>query len=187
MPNMNEKELVRLSKSLSSWLRHDPHAIGLEPDAAGWVRIDDLLRAAAEHGKRFSRAALDLVVAENNKRRYEIDDTWTLIRARQGHSIDVDLGYEPVDPPAVLYHGTAEKSLGLVMAQGLLPMARHAVHLSADTATARIVGARHGRPMVLVVDAARMGVDGHDFYVTGNGVWLADMVPAEYLAVAPSQ
>jgi putative RNA 2'-phosphotransferase len=180
---VNEKETIRLSKRLSSWLRHNPQAIGLDLDSAGWVGVDELIRKAGEHGKGFGRAQLDFVVENNNKRRYEFDVTGTRIRARQGHSIPVDLGYEPADPPPRLFHGTAQRNLGLIMQDGLLPMARHAVHLSADTDTAVNVGSRHGKPVVLIVDTARMLAEGAEFFVSGNGVWLIDHVPAEYLEV----
>jgi putative RNA 2'-phosphotransferase len=183
---MEEKQIVRLSKRLSSWLRHNPQAIGLDLDSAGWVRVDELIRKAAEHGKGFRRTELDIVVETNNKRRFEFDETGTRIRARQGHSIPVDLGYEPAEPPSPLYHGTAERNLGLIMQDGLLSMNRHAVHLSADIETAVNVGSRHGKPAVLIVDTVRMRADGADFYVTGNGVWLTDHVPSEYLEVLPT-
>ncbi|MFB8007291.1 RNA 2'-phosphotransferase [Nocardia sp. NPDC056000] len=183
---MNEKEMVRLSKRLSSWLRHNPDAIGLRPDEAGWVRVQDLLRQAAAHNRGFTRTQLDLVVEQNNKKRFEFDDSGTSIRARQGHSIEVDLGYTPADPPEILYHGTAERTLGLIMAEGLLPMRRHAVHLSADTATAVNVGGRHGRPAVLRVDTVAMRAAGHEFFVTGNGVWLVDAVPPQFLELLPT-
>ena len=173
--------MVRLSKRLSNWLRHNPDSIGVAMDGAGWVLVEDLLQQAAAHGRGFSREQLEHVVAENNKRRFEFDDTGALIRARQGHSVPVDLGYAPAEPPAVLYHGTGERSVGLILSEGLRPMNRHAVHLSVDVETARNVGARHGKPAILAVDAARMRADGYDFYVTGNGVWLADAVPVAYL------
>jgi putative RNA 2'-phosphotransferase len=179
---MNEKDLVRLSKRLSNWLRHNPEAIGLAMDDAGWVLVEDLLAQAAAHGRRFTRDELETVVAENNKRRFEFDESGALIRARQGHSVPVDLGYESAEPPAVLYHGTASRTLGLIWQDGLLPMARHAVHLSADVETAHRVGGRHGKPVVLTVDAARMRADGYEFFVTGNGVWLTDAVPPRYLS-----
>jgi putative RNA 2'-phosphotransferase len=178
---MNEKDLVRLSKRLSNWLRHNPDAIGLAMDDAGWVLVGDLLHQAAAHGRSFSRSDLETVVEQNNKRRFEFDDSGTLIRARQGHSVPVDLGYEPAEPPPVLYHGTAVRTLGLIWQDGLRPMARHAVHLSPDTETAHRVGSRHGKPAVLAVDAARMRADGYEFFVTGNGVWLSDAVPPQYV------
>jgi putative RNA 2'-phosphotransferase len=178
---MNEKNMVRLSKRMSSWLRHHPESIGLEMDGAGWVRVDELLTKAAAHGQAFSRSQLDEVVAENNKRRFEFDETGTAIRARQGHSVPVNLGYETAEPPEVLYHGTAQATLTLIWRDGLRPMKRHAVHLSLETDTAVKVGSRHGRPAVLAVAAGRMHAEGYEFFVTGNGVWLTDAVPAEYL------
>jgi len=84
---MNEKDVVRLSKRLSNWLRHNPDAIGLSMDSAGWVLVEDLLQQAAAHGRPFTRAALETVVEQNNKRRFEFDESGALIRARQGHSV----------------------------------------------------------------------------------------------------
>lgn len=173
--------MVRLSKRMSNWLRHNPGSIGLTMDGAGWVPVDQLLANAAARGQSFSRKQLDEVVAENNKQRFEFDDTGTLIRARQGHSVAVELGYAEAEPPDVLYHGTAQNTLTLIWRDGLLPMKRHAVHLSPDTETAVKVGSRHGRPAVLAVAAARMHGEGFAFSVSGNGVWLTDAVPAEYL------
>lgn len=178
--------MIRLSKRMSSWLRHHPEAIGLTMDGAGWVRIDEMLAKAAARGSAFSRAQLDEVVAGNNKQRFEIDETGELIRARQGHSVPVELGYSAAEPPEVLFHGTAQKTLTLIWRDGLLPMKRHAVHLSSEKETAVKVGSRHGRPAVLAVAAARMQADGYTFSVTGNGVWLTDAVPAEYLREVPT-
>lgn len=177
--------MVRFSKRMSNWLRHNPEAIGLTMDEAGWVLVEDLLAQAAAHGRPFSREQLEHVVAENNKRRFEFDDSGALIRARQGHSVPVELGYERAEPPEVLYHGTAHRSLDAIRRDGLLPMARHAVHLSPDTETAVKVGSRHGKPAVLAVAAARMHADGHEFFVTGNGVWLTGAVPPGYLSDVP--
>ncbi|HEU5427683.1 MAG TPA: RNA 2'-phosphotransferase [Actinocrinis sp.] len=178
---MSDKQLVRLSKWISLRLRHDPAGIGLAVDSAGWAAVDDLIAASARRGVRFDRAALQTVVDQNNKRRFEFDETGTRIRARQGHSIDVQLGYADAAPPDLLYHGTADRFLAEIRLSGLLPMSRHDVHLSADLATARAVGARHGRPIVLSVDAAAMAAHGYTFRVTGNGVWLTATVPPQYL------
>lgn len=113
-------------------------------------------------------------------------ETGARIRARQGHSIPVDLGYADAAPPDVLYHGTAEGFLPAIRRDGLLPMARHDVHLSSDTETAFAVGRRHGRPVVLAVDAAAMTAHGYTFRVTGNNVWLTARVPRQYLRESAS-
>ncbi|GAA2646160.1 RNA 2'-phosphotransferase [Nonomuraea recticatena] len=144
---------MRISKYLARHLRHDPGAIGITLDAQGWVPIDDLLEAAARHGFPITRQELFLVVSDNDKQRYAIEGD--LIRASQGHSVAVDLGLEAVEPPEILYHGTAPLSLGAIKASGLLPMSRQYVHLSADRETAVRVGARRGVPVVLVVAAGR--------------------------------
>jgi putative RNA 2'-phosphotransferase len=174
-----ERRTVKVSKYLSKHLRHQPERIGLTLDEAGWVEIDVLIAAATAHGFRFTRDELDHVVAANDKQRFAIDGT--RIRASQGHSIDVDLGLPPATPPPYLYHGTVGRYLDAIRAEGLRPMNRHDVHLSADRETATRVGARRGRPVVLSVDAQAMHRDGHVFHVSANGVWLTQAVPPRYL------
>ncbi|MGW0292398.1 RNA 2'-phosphotransferase [Streptomyces tuirus] len=176
---MDERRTVKVSKYLSKHLRHQPERIGLTLDEAGWVEIDTLIAAATAHGFRFTRDEVDHVVATNDKRPFAVEGT--RIRASQGHSVEVDLGLAPATPPARLYHGTVDRSLDAIRAEGLRPMNRHAVHLSPDRETATRVGARRGRPVVLTVDAGAMHRDGHAFHVSANGVWLTDAVPARYL------
>lgn len=173
-------DIVKTSKRLSYVLRHRPDVIGITLTADGWVSIDTLLKALAAHGTRISRATLEQVVAENDKQRFTIDGD--RIRANQGHSVDVDLGYSPAEPPAELFHGTATRHLGSIYEQGLVKGRRHHVHLSADPATAHKVGSRHGTPVVLRVDAAGLVAAGHVFFVSANGVWLTETVPPGYLA-----
>jgi len=180
---MDEARLVKISKYLAKHLRHQPERLGLTLASGGWVGVDDLLRACARHGFSITRAELDEVVATNNKSRYAYDPTGALIRANQGHSVEVDLQLEPVTPPDVLYHGTGHGAVAAIEEQGLHRMARHHVHLSGDIETATTVGARHGRPVVFAVDATAMSRNGHSFYHSANGVWLTDGVPPRYLRV----
>ncbi|MEU7825455.1 RNA 2'-phosphotransferase [Catellatospora sp. NPDC049133] len=172
-------DVKKISKQLAYVLRHRPDTIGITLGPGGWVPIDTLLAALRAHGKGISRATLDAVVADNDKQRFAIEGD--LIRASQGHSVEVDLGLTPIAPPALLYHGTARRNLDSIMAEGVHRGARHHVHLSGDTGTAHKVGSRHGSPVILIVDAAAMAADGHTFYRSANGVWLTDTVPAPYL------
>ncbi|MEU9940172.1 RNA 2'-phosphotransferase [Streptomyces lavendulae] len=176
---MDDRRTVKVSKYVSKHLRHQPDRIGLVLDPQGWVEIDDLLNAAAAHGFRFTRAELDHVVAANDKQRFAVDGT--RIRASQGHTVAVDLGLPEAEPPAFLYHGTVAAALDAIRAEGLRPMARHHVHLSPDRETATRVGARRDRPVVLTVDAGAMHAAGHVFRISANGVWLAEVVPPEFL------
>src|SRR5579862_2526077 len=174
---MNEERLVKISKYLAKHLRHQPERLGLTLAPGGWVPVDALLAACARHNFPLTRAELDEVVARNPKRRYSYDATGTSIRANQGHSVAVDLQLVAVAPPPLLYHGTGERSVESIMREGLRKMTRHHVHLSPDVETARVVGARHGRPAILSVAAGAMHRDGHTFYCSENGVWLVEHVP----------
>ena len=173
--------VIRTSKYLSLVLRHKPEAARVQMDEAGWVKVADLLKGSQ---RELDMELLEKVVAENNKKRFEFNEDKTLIRARQGHSIPVSLGYEPLKPPKELFHGTATKNLDAIKEKGLLKMRRHAVHLSADVDTALNVGGRHGKPVVLVVKAQKMWEAGARFYLTNNGVWFTETVPSDYIDFA---
>jgi putative RNA 2'-phosphotransferase len=171
-----------VSKFLARHLRHQPQRIGIALDPAGWTAVDALLAASAQAGLPLTRAQLDAAVdPPAGKRRYEYDTTGTRIRAVQGHSVPVELGHPPADPPSRLYHGTHPGAVAAVLREGLLPRGRHHVHLSPDAETAGQVGGRRGRPVVLEVRAGDMARAGHVFLLAPNGVWLVDAVPPEYL------
>ncbi|MEM8713422.1 MAG: RNA 2'-phosphotransferase [Planctomycetota bacterium] len=175
--------LVRLSKFLSLVLRHKPQTIGIELDPEGWVDVDVLLAGAAAHGRSMDRATLEEVVATNSKKRFALSEDGTRIRANQGHSVKVDLGLEPKTPPATLFHGTVPAALDSIRTEGLQKRSRHHVHLSKDRETATVVGARRGEPIILEIDAAAMHAAGHVFFLSENGVWLTDAVPAQFIRI----
>lgn len=177
---MLEKRLAKLSKFLSLVLRHEPSAAHVELDSGGWVPVPELLRGLESAGRRMTQSELEQVVAENDKRRFVIREG--RIRACQGHSVAVDLGLEATPPPPQLYHGTATRFLSLIMSEGLRPMSRQHVHLSRERNTAVNVGARHGKPTVLRVEAGAMHEAGFTFFLSDNGVWLTDRVPPEFLS-----
>lgn len=179
---MNNSRLIKISKYLSKHLRHQSDRLGIKLAPGGWVAVDELIAACKKHSFPINSAELNEVVERNDKKRFSFDETGTLIRANQGHSVEVDLQLEPAAPPDVLYHGTGHGAVeSIMMHQGLCKMLRHHVHLSKDIETARKVGARHGRPVVFAVDAAAMHKAGYTFYCSDNGVWLVDRVPPEYL------
>lgn len=172
------------SKLLSLVLRHDPGKLGLVLDVNGYVAVDELLEALTQRGVALDRAELDDLVATNDKQRFAFSEDGTKIRASQGHSLQVDLGYAPATPPPILYHGTAQRSLVSIQRDGLMKRTRQHVHLSELRETAQTVGARHGRAVVLGVDAGRMHFDEYPFYLSANGVWLVGHVPPIYLRVS---
>jgi putative RNA 2'-phosphotransferase len=173
---------VKISKYLSKYLRHAPHELGLTLQPGGWVPVDDLLAAAEKNGFLITYDELVECVETNDKQRFAFDVSGELIRANQGHSVEVDLQLEERQPPDVLYHGTVERFLPSILEEGLIRRERHHVHLSKDVETARKVGARRGKPVILRVDAGRMHRDRHKFLLSANGVWLTDAVPPGYLS-----
>lgn len=180
---MDDKRRTRVSKLMSKVLRHAPESVGLTLEPGGWVPVAELLAGLARAGTRLTREELDEVVRLCDKQRFAIDPDGQKIRANQGHSTAVEVEFEEVEPPAELFHGTADANLPSILRDGLLKGKRHHVHLSLDTETATRVGRRHGAPVVLVVDAARMRADGHLFHRSANGVWLVEHVPPQYLRV----
>lgn len=177
-----ERARVKLSKKLSLYLRHAPEKIGLELDEGGWVDVDVLRAGMATAGRPVTEAELRDLVLWSDKQRFALSEDGRRIRANQGHSVEVDLGLATSVPPDVLFHGTVDRFLAAIRAEGLQPGSRHDVHLSATREAAEEVGRRRGEPVALVVDAAGMVAAGHAFRVSENGVWLTPAVPPEFLA-----
>ena len=174
------------SKFLALILRHKPEVIGITLNKHGWANVSELINGINKQQK-FDMDMLEDIVANDNKQRYSFNDDKTLIRANQGHSIQVDVELEESVPPDILYHGTGEKYVSSILQNGLLPKSRLYVHLSTDYNTALNVGSRHGKAVVFKVDTAEMISDGHKFYLSVNKVWLTEIVPAEYLELIAIQ
>ena len=166
---------------MSLVLRHEPETIGLTLDAEGWASVSDLIRLAQQAGHSLDADLLVQVVEQNDKQRFALSADGERVRANHGHSVDVELGLDPVMPAARLYHGTTQARLASIRGQGLLPGKQRYVHLSGDEATAIRVGRRHGDPVVLIVEAGAMHAAGFSFFHSGSGVWLTEQVPVAFL------
>lgn len=178
---MMNRDLVRKSRFLSLVLRHKPQEIGLRLDGEGWADIDELIEKARGHGQMLDRETVGHIVETSDKQRFALSSDGKRIRANQGHSVDVDLALPAQMPPAELFHGTAERNLVSIRASGLNAGSRLHVHLSPDAETAAKVGARHGKPIVLVVSSGAMHAAGHTFFRSDNGVWLTVAVPVAFI------
>lgn len=174
-----DKKLVRISKFLSLVLRHKPEAAKIELDTNGWVDITVLLNACRDVGTPITRDQFDEIVATNEKKRFTVKGN--SVRAAQGHSVNVNLGYKAVEPPEILYHGTAMQFVDAIKREGLKPQKRQHVHLSSNTETASSVGKRRGEAVILIVKAKEAHIAGISFYTADNGVWLADAIPSKFL------
>lgn len=178
---ISSKRLNEISKFLSLVLRHKPDTIEIQLDENGWIDVGSLIEKSNDYGIELDQDLLKLVVETNSKKRFAFNETKDKIRASQGHSIEIELGYVSQKPPKVLYHGTAEKYIQSISLNGLSKRSRQHVHLSSDIETAIKVGQRHGRPFVFEVLAEKMFDVKFEFYLSDNGVWLTDSVPAEFL------
>ena len=183
---MNAKEQKQTSKFLSLVLRHDPGRIGIELDDTGWTNVDTLLTQMGQHGLKLNLDELQNVVANNDKQRFEFSDDKLRIRARQGHSVTVELDHPEAIPPEFLFHGTPQQAVASILETGLKPMQRHHVHLHQDPSLATSVGGRRGKPVLLRVRALEMSSHNLVFYLTPNEVWLVDSVPPNFIDVIDS-
>lgn len=175
------QQLKHISKFMSLVLRHKPEEIGLHLDENGWASVQELVEKLNSKGINTDLETIYTVVATNDKQRFAFNHDKTRIRASQGHSIEVALDLPAVTPPDILYHGTTARFLESIFASGLQKQSRQHVHLSATIETATAVGSRHGKPIILTVDAKAMHAAGYKFYLSENKVWLADAVPVEYI------
>lgn len=177
------KELTKISKHLSYVLRHKPESIGLYLDPQGWASIEDLI---SKTDFPLNYKVLKETVEQNDKKRFSISDDGSYIRANQGHSTNIDLGLRPIEPPYILFHGTADRFLDSIMKKGLLPQQRHHVHLSTNIQTAKKVGQRHGNPIILTIKSKNMHDQGFEFFLSTNEVWLCKEVPPKFLSIQNS-
>ena len=176
------KNVKHKSRLLSLILRHRPELAGLILGPGGWVKTDALLEGLNSINRPMDRATLEHIVNTNDKKRFTLSEDGTRIRAAQGHTVNIDLGLSPIKPPDVLYHGTATRFLQAIWREGLKPMKRDHVHLSADVDTASKVGMRHGKIAILKVDAGGLYSAGQEFYQADNGVWLTGPIAPIWLS-----
>jgi putative RNA 2'-phosphotransferase len=174
---------IRKSRFLSWVLRHEPEKIGLSLGSAGWADINELIRCASAMGVRLSHEDIHEIVRADSKGRYQLSEDSLRIRALYGHSCQVNLDFRPESPPAVLYHGTAARNLDSIMKKGIRPGRRKYVHLSSGPETAVMVGKRHGKVIVLKIDADSMYEAGIEFFKPTTEIWLTCEVPPEYISM----
>ena len=172
--------LTKTSKFLSLVLRHKPQEIGLTLDDEGWAVIQDIIDKS---NHSLTRNLIFEIVEKDSKQRFAISDDGLNIRANQGHSLKVNMRFEPVEPPQYLYHGTATRFVTTILREGLKRQNRQFVHLSIDTDTAAKVGQRHGNPAILQIPARSMHRDGYQFFQSQSGVWLSKDIPPQYLKI----
>lgn len=173
--------LTNLSRYMSLILRHKPEVIEITLDEHGWASVNDLICGIEKNNPGFNMDILEQIVRTDSKQRYSFNDDKSLIRANQGHSVNVDVELKEKEPPEYLYHGTGEKYVKSINQDGLIPKSRLYVHLSKDIKTAENVGKRHGKEIIYRINSGRMYRNGYKFYLSENGIWLTKEAPVKYL------
>lgn len=169
---------VRLSKLLSLMLRHRPQEFSIEVDSQGFADIDSVVEALLKKVDGIGIADVERIVDATEKKRFEIVEG--KIRARYGHSFRVDLGLDPVEPPAKLFKGVHPRELEATLSSGLKPFDRQYVHLSYDADVAAQLG--RGGNAVVSVDGPSAYAAGVEFFDCGPTM-LTELVPAEFLTL----
>lgn len=175
-------DYIKLSKEISYALRHAPWEYELEMDEEGFVPLNQLLNSLHGYNKKISKDDITYIMATSAKQRFEI--VGDKIRAFYGHTIPMHIKKVESEPPAILYHGTAERFLDSIKANGLLPMNRQYVHFSVDMQMAHTVGKRHEssqNPVILSIKAKDAYKAGIKFYIGNDHVWLCDKLPSEFI------
>ncbi|WP_437959192.1 tRNA 2'-phosphotransferase [Sorangium sp. So ce119] len=168
--------MTETSKKLSWLLRHGAPSMGIAMDDAGWVAVDDVLRALG-----LPRSRLDEAVENNTKNRLEIRGD--RMRASQGHSREgmpvtlagLEASWEEVLGDAPIWHGTSVDAVRGIAREGIRPAARTHVHCTDALDSA--VGKRAKVDVMLEISPARLRARGIGVFRSQNGVILAREVP----------
>jgi len=178
---MTKKEQTTISKFMSLALRHEPQKVDIQLDEHGWANTEKLITGINNIGYTVTLEDIKKIVETNDKQRFKFNDDFTQIRANQGHSVKINVDLKEITPPDILYHGTSLSNLDSIQKNGIRSQSRLHVHLSSDKETAKQVGSRHGKPVILIINTKQMYMDKYNFYLSENKVWLTDKVPPKYI------
>jgi putative RNA 2'-phosphotransferase len=180
---LDEERAERLSRFLSLVLRHRAHSFGLDVDAEGFVRMDDLLDLIAERQRSLDwvdAEHVEALVGREGRRRFEIRGD--KVRATYGHSFERPVRYEPADPPELLYISVARTKLAELRSRGLHPVGRQYVHLSEDPKEADEIGRHHDpTPTLVTIQAKAAQEKGVVFHHPADGIYLVASLPPDLL------
>lgn len=167
---------------MSYVLRHNPDEFGLVLSSDGSVPVNELLSAFNSKGYFYTYEDIEGVMRLPGKKRFKLENG--RIMAYYGHSVRTEVIREEVVPPLKLFHATSHKAIENILKEGLLPMTRQHVHLSAAKETALMAGRRRDKnPILLKVDALKAFKAGVRFYKGNEDVFLSDPIASEFLSL----
>jgi len=180
---MNDRELNALSRIIAGALRHFPEKIGLIMDGHGFVDISSLIDAMGTSRSGFNWLRphhINALVETDPRGRYQIDGG--MIRAKYGHSINVDLSDLPLADNDEFFYPVTEEESDIVIESGIQPIDRKKVHLSTTIKKAIQAGSvRTDVPMILRIDGVKTREEGVEIYQATEDVCVTDHIDAKYI------
>ena len=121
------------------------------------------------------------LVQSDSKQRYEIADD--KVRARYGHSVDVELDH-PENKLPMLYYGASEEEADRILEIGLKSASQRYVHLSTTPEKAwHVATFRTGNPRVIQADAAAAQEAGVKMMTVNDDIVISETIPSRFLCI----
>jgi len=193
---------VRISKAMSTVLRHTGASLGLLIRPDGFCRVEELLKVRDLQALDCTVADMQEAVRSSDKKRFDLleEGGELLVRASQGHSMKVvsddsllrRLHVGDKDLPQVCVHGTYQRHVASILQKGLIPgggmNARNHVHFAPfEPGDGRVIsGMRFNCEVAVFLDLRRALRDGVPFFLSTNQVLLSpgvnNIVPVNYIS-----
>jgi putative RNA 2'-phosphotransferase len=178
------KDPKQLGQLMAYVLGHRPDEFGLVPDAEGFVRLKDLLRALSEEpGWGYVRKShIHEVLITCRADTFVTEDD----RIKAAHPQKSVSPVPGVVPPKLLYHCVRQKAYPVVCQEGLSPMGQQHVFLATTEGMALRMGKRRdSKPVLVTVQAQRASEVGVAFFMQGELIYIVDHVPLGYFSGPP--
>jgi len=150
-------------------------------DGQGWVDLTSLGQVVASRHRWAGKELVIALVQSDSKQRYEI--AGDRVRARYGHSVDVELDH-PENKLPRLYYGASEEEADRILEIGIKPASQRYVHLSTTAEKAwHVATFRTGNPRVIQAEAAAAQQAGVRMMTVNEDIVISDMIPARFLSI----
>jgi len=148
---LDPKTQVKLSKLLRAVLRHVPSSIGLTLSRDEWISMNKLVTSIRSHKLGYewlSEERVRAVAMLDPKGKFKLKGG--LMRTRYGHfrEVGVKVDYQEDKEVKGLFHGTSTLNMDSILREGIRPMKRTMVHLTASIQDAIEAALRKGRRVV---------------------------------------
>ncbi len=177
---LKKEKVEKLGRFISGVLRHFPDKFDLEMDENGWVDFEKLIKIVRRKYRWANRWIIKALIYSDKKGRYELNGN--RIRARYGHSVNVELSDMPEAEEDLLYYGTSEEESTRLLELGIKPVKQCYVHLSTSIEKSEEVARlRTDEPIILEIDAKRAKRDGIRLIKVNKNIVLAKEIPPKYI------